>query len=160
MATGSAVTVLPGATSVPPLSARVTDLLARSDGEVVAARSSQDPGERFVHAHLAALRAGAALVEQGGGPRRRGAPRTVWDMVAATAPQLSDWAGWFAAAAPRRAAVESGRWVTVDDAEADTHLAAAEQFQDAVRAVLGVDAMPERTGPAGRFDGGPVLRAS
>lgn len=177
MSTGSTVTRLEGGDPSPPLSRRVADLLGRSDAEVVAARLSQDPAERFVHAHLAALRAAAALVERSGQPRRRGGPRTVWGMVHAMLPHLGEWTGWFADAAPRRAAVESGRWATVASEEADTHLALAEQFQDVVRAELGVDgpldgkprgagepgAAVTPEGPRGsarRLDSGRVLRAS
>lgn len=167
MSNGSTVTRLLADAPGPPLSRRIEALLSRSDAEVVAARLSQDPAERYLHAHLAALRAGAALVERSSTLRRRGAPRTVWDLVADARPGLAQWAGWFAAAAPRRAAIESGRWETVEDAEADAHVAAAEQFQDLVRAELGAASTFEGEGtpdmnPSGpsEFDGVQGLRAS
>lgn len=108
-------------------------LLARSDAELVAA-SLAPPSDRFVHAHLAALRAGAALLAVHGRPSRR--PRPVWELVAATAPGLAGWAQWFAQGAALRAGVESGR-AEVDAERADRTLAAAETFAGAVREVLG-----------------------
>uniref|UniRef100_UPI0035638687 SAV_6107 family HEPN domain-containing protein n=1 Tax=Actinotalea sp. TaxID=1872145 RepID=UPI0035638687 len=124
----------------------VDRLLERSDAELVAATFSAEPAERFVHAHLAALRAGAALVEAhaavgGGRPSHRGRPRPVWELVAALEPGLLRWTALFAAAAPLRAALETGR-AEVGDERADLALASAEEFQDEVRAVLarGVEA--------------------
>lgn len=127
----------------PPVPASALDLLRRSDAELVAAQLATSPEERFVHAHLAALRAGAALLEVTGRPRRRPAPRTVWEMVAAVAPTLEHWTSYFAAGAAARAAIEVGRDAGMDDARADRTVAAAEDFQDAVRGHLAVDA-PEQ----------------
>ncbi len=120
--------------------ATVERLLERSDAELVAATFSGEPSERFLHAHLAALRAGAAVVEAeaacaGVRPARRGRPRPVWELVAAAEPGLRRWTAVFAAAAPLRAAVESGRG-EVDDERADLALAAAEAFGDEVRTLL------------------------
>ena len=120
-----------------PLPASALDLLARSDAELVAARLA-GASERFVHAHLAALRAGAAVLVVTGRPSGRPVLRTVWQMVATVAPDLEGWTAWFADGAALRAAVESGR-ATVDDARADRTLAVAEDFQDAVRRLLDVD---------------------
>ncbi len=135
--------------------AAVERLLARSDAELVAATFSGEPAERFLHAHLAALRAGAALVEAhaaaaGSRSARRGRPRPVWELVATIAPELRRWTAVFAAAAPLRAAVENGR-SEVGDERAEVALSAAEEFQDAVRELLGA---------AGEVGPGSVLRAS
>lgn len=119
------------------------ELLRRSDAELVAAQLAGSPDERFVHAHLAALRAGAALLEVTGRPRRRPVPRTVWDMVAAVAPELEPWTAFFAAGASARAAVESGREGVLDAGRAERTVAAAEDFQDVVRRRLLLDA-PEQ----------------
>lgn len=134
-----------------PVPQAATELLARSDAELVAATLASGADETLLHAHLAALRAGAALVQARGRPGGRPAPRTVWDMVAVLAPELAGWAAFFADNATARAAVEAGRADAVDDARADRVLAAAEDFQDAVRAELG-----ERPAPQGRL----ALRAS
>lgn len=124
----------------PPVPVSALELLARSDGELVAAQLAGSVGERFVHAHLAALRAGAALLEVTGRPRRRPTPRTVWDMVAAVAPELEQWTTFFAAGARLRAAIESGRDGVVDADRTDRTVAAAEDFQDVVRRRLSADA--------------------
>lgn len=113
----------------------VADLLARSEAEVVASAAAQDPGEAFVHAHLAALRAGAALVEARGRPGPRSRARTVWDMVTRVAPELADYSAYFAANAATRAAVEVGR-ATVERERAERAAAVAMQFQEAVRSLL------------------------
>lgn len=119
----------------PPVSDGAVELLGRSDAELVAAQLSGEPEERLVHAHLAALRAAAAVLAVKGSPGRRRSPRPVWEMVGEVAPELADWAAWFAAAAPVRAAAEAGRRdVSVEQAERT--VAAAEDFQDAVRAML------------------------
>ena len=112
------------------------ELLARSDAELVAAQLATAPDERFVHAHLAALRAGAALLQVTGRPVRRPAPRTVWEMVALVAPQLAAWTVFFADGAPVRAAVEAGRQDAAGPERAERTVAAAEDFADAVRSLL------------------------
>lgn len=138
--------------------ATVDRLLERSDAELVAATFASEAAERFVHAHLAALRAGAALVEaraavSGMRPARRGRPRPVWELVAALEPGLGGWTAVFAAAAPLRAAVETGRG-DVDEERADLALTSAEAFQDEVRQMLA------GAGTSGVARGGAALRAS
>lgn len=129
-------------TSAPvPDSAR--DLLARGDAELVAATLASAPEEVFLHAHLAALRSGAALVQVHGRPGGRPAPRTVWDMVAAVAADLAGWAAFFADNAGARSAIEAGRTGVVDDERAERALRAAEDFQAAVRERIGVEGAPQ-----------------
>ncbi len=113
----------------------VLDLLARSEAELLASTVAQDPSEAFVHAHLAALRAGAALVQARGRPGPRSRARTVWDMVTRAAPDLAEYAAYFAANAATRSAVEAGRTV-VEQARAHRAATVAEQFLDAVRGLL------------------------
>ncbi|GII99455.1 hypothetical protein CLV28_2878 [Sediminihabitans luteus] len=110
--------------------------LARADAELVAAIGAERPGERFVHAHLAALRAAAALVSARGTTARRGRPRTVWELLAVAAPELAPWSSYFAGGARERSAVESGRDDAVDAERADELLACAEDFRDEVALAL------------------------
>lgn len=133
-----------------PVPESALELMARSDAELLAAQLASDSQEQFLHAHLAALRAGAALLQVTGRPARRPAPRTVWDMVAAVAPELGEWTAFFADGAATRAAVESGR-STVDPARAERTIRAAEDFQDALRSVLD---------PGGSAQDALALRAS
>ncbi|GEN79250.1 hypothetical protein AFE02nite_09840 [Actinotalea fermentans] len=118
-----------------PLPDAVLDLMARSRAELSAAASAPDVGASFVHAHLAALRAGAALVQARGRPGPRSGARTVWDMVTRVAPTLADYAAYFAANAATRSAIEAGR-LDVDAGSAERALGVAEQFHEAVRVVL------------------------
>lgn len=140
MSAGQTRRAAPQADGITPA---VAGLLERSDAELVAADLAGDPGERFVHAHLAALRAGAALLAAGGPVARRRAPRPVWELVAAAAPELAPWCARFADAAALRAAVETGRG-DVDHARADRAALEAAEFADAVRAHLAADAVALR----------------
>ena len=124
------------APAVAPGPSRVRQLLVRADAELVAAQFSAEAWEQFSHAHLAAVRAGAAVVAAEGAPTGRAAPRTVWGQLGAVAPSLSRWAALFADAAPLRAAVEAGRFDLVTTARAEEALVEAEDFVDVVRAFL------------------------
>src|SRR2546423_10041367 len=69
-------------------------------------------GERYVAAHLAALRAAAAIVAARPAPgtgRRRKAPPSVWELLPRVEPALAEWAAFFAAGAGTRAAAGAGR---------------------------------------------------
>ncbi|MBC7290127.1 MAG: colicin transporter [Actinotalea sp.] len=114
-----------------PVPFSVLEQLRRSDEELVAAQLAGEPHDRFRHAHLAALRAAAAVLPSTTG--RRGRPRPVWEQLAGVAPELGEWAAFFADGAAARAAVEAGRTGAVDAGRADRTLAAAEDFQDVVR---------------------------
>ena len=133
-----------------PVPSGTIELLSRSDAELVAAQLAPHAADQFLHAHLSALRAAAALLQATGRPVRRPAPRTAWEMVALVAPELAEWTAFFASGAAARSAVEAGRGDVVDAARAERTLAAAEDFQDAVRAALdGLSAGDTHTGRAG-----------
>lgn len=123
---------------VVPVPDAAADLLARSEGELVAATVASDPADAFVHAHLAAVRAGAALLAVRGRPGPRSGARTVWDMVLRVAPELAEYTAFFAANAATRQAVEARR-ASVSAERVTRVLAVAEQFGDAVRALLADD---------------------
>ncbi|WP_432562802.1 SAV_6107 family HEPN domain-containing protein [Kineococcus sp. SYSU DK003] len=129
-----------------PLTTAALDLLARCEDELLTALRTDDVAERYVHAHLAALRAGAALVAVHGRPavrgRRGGGPRSVWEMLQALAPDLQGWSDRFASTAAVRSAVEAGRTGMVDAASADDLLADAERFHRVVESRLGLSALP------------------
>ncbi|RMI08633.1 SAV_6107 family HEPN domain-containing protein [Cellulomonas triticagri] len=124
------------APGVPGLPSRATELLERADAELVAAQFSSEPWEQFTHAHLAALRAGAAVLAVRRPLSGRRAPRTVWDLLDAAAPELGRWSGYFAGGAGLRAAVDAGRFDAVSSARAEEVLCHAEDFLDVVRAEL------------------------
>ena len=125
-----------------PLSPEARRLVERSEVELAAAALCTDPGDEFRHAHLAAVRAAAAVLEVTGRPGGRPAPRTVWDMLHAAVPELGPWARFFAAGAPLRAALEAGRAEVAPSRAAELR-ESAEDFLDTVRVWLAQDALTE-----------------
>ena len=107
--------------------------LARS-GLVEAARTTA-PGERYAQAHLAALRAAAAVLACRATPKRS-KPRPVWALLAEVAPELSEWAAFFAAGAAKRSAAEAGMAGVVSPREADDLLRDAHTFLAVVETTL------------------------
>ncbi|WP_164545060.1 SAV_6107 family HEPN domain-containing protein [Antribacter gilvus] len=122
------------------VSPAVKELLRRADAELAAAAAADDPGDRFVHGHLAAIRSAAAVVALRGRPTRRSGARTVWEMLAHVEPDLAAWSGYFASGARLRAAVDAGRSGEVEPARADELVACAEDFRDEVAMLVDPDA--------------------
>ena len=114
------------------------DLLDRAHESLLAALTAATAGERYVAAHLAALRTAAAVLAVRGRPTRRGRPRSVWEVLPDVAPELVEWATFFDAGAARRAAVEAGRDEVVSTREADDLLRDAERFLLLVESALGL----------------------
>ena len=112
--------------------------LAEAEGET-------DAGTRYIGAHLAALRAAAAIVsargEPGTGTRRR-RPRSVWELLPQVEPALAEWAAFFAASAATRAAAEAGLPRAATAREADDLLRDASTFLMVAERALGVEAEP------------------
>lgn len=77
------------------------------------------PVDRYAQAHLAALRAAAAVLAARARPRRRTRPTSAWVLLAAVAPEFAEWSAFFTAASATRAAAEAGvhRLVTARDAD-------------------------------------------
>ena len=120
-----------------PVPAAAYDLLARSRRGLETAEAARAPGERYCAAHLAALRGAAAVLAVRARPSRRGLTN-VWQVLPRVAPELTEWAAFFAAGAPRRAAVDAGRPDAVTAREADDLLRDARTFLELVAEVLGV----------------------
>ncbi|MEO5876371.1 MAG: SAV_6107 family HEPN domain-containing protein, partial [Streptosporangiaceae bacterium] len=98
------------------------------------------PAVRYSHAHLAALRAAAAVLaaRETAEQPRRGKPRTAWERLSAAEPLFRDWASFFAAGATKRAAAEAGLPNAVTPIEADELLHDAGVFVTLVEDTLGV----------------------
>ena len=94
------------------------------------------PGERYSLAHLAALRAAAAVLACRAVPRGKGRPRSAWVLLAEVAPELTEWAAFFAAGAPKRAAAEAGMRGVVTPREADDLLRDAQSFLSVIETTL------------------------
>lgn len=117
----------PGATAPTPRPALA--LLRQAADCLADAHREPEPLLRYPAAYLAALRAGAAVLAVRARPQpRRGATRNVWQLLADVAPELAEWAAFFAACSATRAAAEAGIARLVPQREADDLLRQAEQF--------------------------------
>ncbi|MDN5795131.1 MAG: hypothetical protein L0H79_05190 [Intrasporangium sp.] len=138
----------------------VTDLLERSRVTLESACQAADAAERHREACLGALRAAAALVAARTSPVLRGRPRSVWRALPEVAPELGEWAAFFAGASRQQTLADRGGWVTVR--AADDLLRQSGMFLTIVSDLLGVPLctpLPESTTPAlavSRHDGSGV----
>ncbi|MEP6464356.1 MAG: SAV_6107 family HEPN domain-containing protein [Frankiaceae bacterium] len=118
------------------------DLLALARRGLVEAAVADSPAERYAAAHLAALRAAAAVLAARVGPGRpvsvRGrGPRSVWDLLPAVLPALAEWSAFFAAGAGKRAAAEARLPGAITHRDADDLLRDAETFLGLITELLG-----------------------
>jgi hypothetical protein len=117
-------------------------LLRTARQGLIEADSEPDSASRYVGAHLAALRAAAAIVAARGEPgaaARRRRPRSVWELLPQVAPALAEWAAFFAASAAKRAAAEAGLPRAASAREADDLLSDASTFVMVAEQALGID---------------------
>jgi hypothetical protein len=127
------------ATVIPAPTGSVADLLRHAGAVLDEARRSSEPGERFRLAHLSALRTAAAVLALRGRPaatRRRLIP--IWTLLEKVAPEHAEWAAFFAAGAPVRAAVEAGATSAVSTRTADDQVRAADEFRALVLGSVGM----------------------
>jgi hypothetical protein len=114
------------------------DLLSSAGRSLAEAMLASSPADRYVAAHLAALRAGAAVLATRGRPAsRRTRVQSVWVLLPRVAPELGEWAAFFAMTAKRRAAAESGLAV-IALRDADDLVRDAEAFLRRVSDLIGV----------------------
>lgn len=125
-------------------------LLTLSRRGLVEAAGAEHPGDRYALAHLAALRAAAAVLAARARPAapgsRRSRPASAWTLLSAVAPELGEWAAFFAAGASTRAAAESGRRGAVTCRQADDLLRDAGTFLALVETTLGLPHQPVLAG--------------
>ena len=144
-----------GAAGVPvhaPVAATVLELVDRSRASLLAACRTSSVSERYVEAHLAALRAAAALMAARSRPTRRSRLRSVWEVLPEVAPELTEWAVFFAGTAQQRAALERGTRVP-SAREADDLLRQSETFHGLIQSCLGLPLsypLPELVAATGR----------
>lgn len=110
---------------------------AESLSEAVAAR---DVAERYACAHVAALRSAAALLAARARPApvRRRQQKNAWVLLTQVAPELGEWASFFASGAGKRAAAEAGSTRAVTAREADDLVREADRFLAVVEQALGL----------------------
>lgn len=127
------------------LPAPALSLLRAARQGLAEAKSERAPATRYIGAHLAALRAAAAILaargEPGSGARRR-RPRSVWDLLPQVEPALAEWAAFFAASAAKRAAAEAGLPRAASAREADDLLRDASTFVAIAERALGLESDP------------------
>lgn len=114
------------------------ELLALARRGLTEARSLEAYGPSYAAAHLAALRAAAAVIAARArpAPARRKRITSVWVLLTLVAPELGDWAAFFAAGAAKRSAAESGIAVVTAE-EADHLIFHAARFVEVVQEALG-----------------------
>jgi hypothetical protein len=118
--------------------------LERSATSLREAITSDDVGMRYACAHVAALRATAALLAARARPaptsarRGRSVQRNAWVLLAQVAPELAEWATFFSAGAAKRAAAEAGSRSAVTEREADDLVRDADRFLGLVEESLGL----------------------
>ncbi len=122
------------------LPATTHSYLARSAESLSEAIAAGDVATRYACAHVAALRAAAALLAARArpAPARRRPQKNAWVLLAEVAPELGEWATFFAAGASKRAAAEAGSTRAVTEREADDLVRDADRFLALVEQSLGL----------------------
>lgn len=109
---------------------------------LVDAAGAELPSDRYAMAHLGALRAAAAVLAANPvaptSPRRAARPTSAWVLLPEVAPELTQWAAFFAATAAKRQAAEAGVLTAASAQEADDLLRAADTFLAVVETTVGV----------------------
>ncbi len=116
--------------------------LARAAASLQEAMTTADVPQRYACAHVAALQATAALLAARATPtltpRRGRQQKNAWVLLAEVAPELGEWAAFFAAGAAKRAAAEAGSCRAVTEREADDLVRDADRFLGLVEESLGL----------------------
>jgi hypothetical protein len=139
----------------PPARQSALILVSQARRALDEAAALERPAERYAATHLAALRAAAAVLAArarpaASAPRRSTRPTSAWTLLCRVAPELTEWAGFFAAGAAKRAAAEAGLPRSVTAREADDLLRDAETFLAVVETLLGLLVQPMLAAASGR----------
>ncbi len=123
------------------------DDLRRARSSLAEAELARRPSDRYLAAHLAALRVVAIVLTHRAPPRMGrldGRPRNAWHMLAEVAPELAEWAAFFAATETKRDAIRAGTTSIVSAREADDLVSDARAFLRLVERAIGFSAVRER----------------
>jgi HEPN superfamily protein len=122
------------------LPATTHSYLARAAESLSEAVAATEVPTRYACAHVAALRAAAALLSARARPtaRPRRRQQNAWVLLAEVAPELAEWATFFAAGAAKRAAAEAGSTRAVGEREADDLVRESDRFLAVVERSLGL----------------------
>ena len=102
-----------------PLPSGALDLLDSAHRDLAEAEHAAAHTDRYAAAHRSALRAAAAVLAVRARPDGKRRVRTAWELLARVAPEMQEWAAFFAAGAAKRAAAEAGLSSAVTEREAD-----------------------------------------
>lgn len=151
-------TTVPATTDIPAApngatAAAALELVERARADLLEACHSRGVAERYHQSQLAAMRAAAALVSA----RVRGGwqpgPQSLWDLLPGVAPELGEWADFFALTTARTlrsrplsttasTPASAPASAPVSAREADDLLRQAEVFVDLVCRALGLPVAP------------------
>ncbi len=121
------------------LPATTHSYLCRAAESLSEAIGTTEVPTRYACAHVAALRAAAALLAARARPEpRRRVQKNAWVLLAEVAPELGEWATFFAAGAGKRSAAEAGSTRAVTEREADDLVRDADRFLGVVEQSLGL----------------------
>jgi HEPN superfamily protein len=122
------------------LPATTHSYLARAAESLSEAVAATEVPTRYACAHVAALRAAAALLSARARPtaRTRRRQQNAWVLLAEVAPEMEEWARFFAAGAAKRAAAEAGSTRAVAEREADDLVRESDRFLAVVERSLGL----------------------
>ena len=131
-----------------PLPAGALDLVEAARRDLSEAALATASTDRYAAAHRSALHAAAAVLAVRARPDGRRRVRSAWDLLARVAPEMQEWAAFFAAGAAKRAAAEAGLRRSVSDRDADDLLRDAGTFLGVVETTLGIPAAGRRSAAA------------
>src|SRR4051794_2986803 len=122
------------------LPATTHSYLGRAAESLSEAIAATEVPTRYACAHVAALRAAAALLAARAQPTptRRRRQKNAWILLAEVAPELTEWVQFFAGGAAKRAAAEAGSTRAVTEREADDLVRDADRFLAVVERSLGL----------------------
>jgi hypothetical protein len=126
----------------PPVVAAAHEQLESARHDLAEAMTTTVPGERYAAAHRSALHTTAAVLAVRTRPVSTKKPRSAWALLPQVAPELTEWAAFFAAGAGKRAAAEAGLTRAVSPREADDLLRDAQTFLALVETTLGLAHQP------------------
>lgn len=122
------------------------DDLRRARSSLAEAELARRPSDRYLAAHLAALRVVAIVLSHRAAStvgRSTGRPQNAWRMLAEVAPELAEWAAFFAATQGKRDAIRAGATSIVSAREADDLVIDAGAFLRLVERAVGLSAVRE-----------------
>ncbi|RJS47678.1 SAV_6107 family HEPN domain-containing protein [Nocardioides cavernaquae] len=112
--------------------------LERAAESLREAITTSDVPTRYAHAHVAALRAAAALLAARAPGPQAPAPEERLGPAREVAPELTEWSAFFAAGASKRAAAEAGSRRAVSERDADDLVRDADRFLSVIEQALGL----------------------